>query len=63
MDRNSNNLKIDEMRGIYFGTTFSTGNVVFDFYEQSRFYNAVVIGTMGAGQGFNLINCEKEWEK
>lgn len=45
--------ELNDPTGSYLGTTFSGGNVLFDFFhrdKQRRFYNGVVVGTMGAGK-------------
>lgn len=49
--------ELNDRRGSYFGTSFTGGNVLFDLFHRDklrRFYNAVVIGKMGAGKSTTL---------
>lgn len=49
--------ELNDKRGSYFGTSFTGGNVLFDLFHRDklrRFYNAVVVGKMGAGKSTTL---------
>ncbi|WP_174615270.1 VirB4 family type IV secretion system protein [Virgibacillus ihumii] len=49
--------ELNDERGSYFGTSFTGGNVLFDLFHRDkmrRFYNAVVVGKMGAGKSTTL---------
>lgn len=49
--------ELNDPRGSYLGTSFTGGNVLFDLFHKDkrrRFYNGVVVGTMGAGKSTTL---------
>lgn len=49
--------ELNDPNGSYLGASFSGGNVLFDLFHRDkkrRFYNAVVVGTMGAGKSTTL---------
>lgn len=49
--------ELNDPNGSYLGTTFTGGNVLFDIFhkdQQRRYYNGVVVGTMGAGKSTTL---------
>lgn len=49
--------ELNDRNGSYLGTTFSGGNVLFDLFHKDkkrRYYNGVVVGTMGAGKSTTL---------
>lgn len=49
--------ELNDRRGSYFGTSFTGGNVLLDLFHRDklrRFYNAVVVGKMGAGKSTTL---------
>lgn len=44
---------LDDPTGTFYGTTFTGGSVIFDLFTSDdirRFYNAVVVGSMGSGK-------------
>lgn len=49
--------ELNDPKGSYLGTSFTGGNVLFDLFHKDkkrRFYNGVVVGTMGAGKSTTL---------
>lgn len=49
--------KLEDPNGTFMGTTFTGGNVLLDMFhktERRRYYNGVLIGTMGAGKSTTL---------
>ncbi|WP_245837310.1 VirB4 family type IV secretion system protein [Virgibacillus phasianinus] len=49
--------ELNDRTGSYLGTSFTGGNVLFDLFHHDklrRFYNAVVVGKMGAGKSTAL---------
>lgn len=49
--------ELDDPKGSYLGSSFSGGNVLFDLFHKDkkrRYYNGVVVGTMGAGKSTTL---------
>ncbi|WP_088051877.1 VirB4 family type IV secretion system protein [Virgibacillus dakarensis] len=49
--------ELNDRTGSYLGTSFTGGNVLFDLFHHDklrRFYNAVVVGKMGAGKSTSL---------
>lgn len=45
--------KLDDPTGMFLGTTFTGGNVLFDLFTKTKdrlSYNAVIVGTMGSGK-------------
>lgn len=49
--------ELNDPKGSYLGTSFTGGNVLFDLFhkdEKRRYYNGVVVGTMGAGKSTTL---------
>lgn len=49
--------ELNDPKGSYLGASFTGGNVLFDLFHRDsrrRFYNGVVVGTMGAGKSTTL---------
>ncbi|WP_121639550.1 VirB4 family type IV secretion system protein [Virgibacillus sp. Bac330] len=49
--------ELNDPNGSYLGMSFTGGNVLFDLFHKDtrrRYYNAVVVGTMGAGKSTTL---------
>ena len=49
--------KLEDPNGTFLGTTFTGGNVLFDLFHkdnQRRYYNGILVGTMGAGKSTAL---------
>ncbi|MFS0646118.1 VirB4 family type IV secretion system protein [Siminovitchia sp. 179-K 8D1 HS] len=49
--------ELNDPKGSYLGASFTGGNVLFDLFHKDkkrRFYNGVVVGTMGAGKSTAL---------
>src|SRR5699024_3456326 len=49
--------ELNDRTGSFLGTSFTGGNVLFDLFHKDklrRFYNAVVVGKMGAGKSTTL---------
>lgn len=44
---------LDDVNGMYLGTTFTNGTVVFDLFHKDKnrkYYNALMVGSMGSGK-------------
>lgn len=49
--------ELNDPKGSYLGTTFTGGNVIFDLFHKDkrrRYYNGVLVGSMGAGKSTTL---------
>lgn len=49
--------ELNDPKGAYLGASFTGGNVLFDLFHKDkrrRYYNGVVVGTMGAGKSTTL---------
>lgn len=49
--------ELNDPKGSYLGSSFTGGNVLFDLFHKDkkrRYYNGVVVGTMGAGKSTTL---------